>query len=365
MKKFFLLLIPFFCFCQHLVSSSEEQASHQIIRAAFDLGSGSFKVLVSEVDGDLVRRKFSRVISVELGFDLAASKDMKFSANGWQNALNSLKQLVDDAKREGATQFAGVATAAFRRARNGVELLEYLNDQLGINLRLISQEEEGILGFETAMTLSPEFSKQNSLVLDLGAGSLQLTAYDKNEYSVFLSQVGVSQIVKQFFEEIRKTPYLRETHFDPITAEEVVLVMKLLESQISFPAWLKAKRIEGVQLVMCSDTIPQFQSDTGKQDVITKDDIKHVLFNVSNRKDLLKPRERMAFTIAYTLLYRILLDLDLDQFVVKEVTSGCAAGLMKDERFWSHYKQGLGQGTIHEIPLCYDWPAIQPVVQAF
>jgi hypothetical protein len=82
---------------------TEKNTPPPVTRAAFDLGSGKFKLLVADVQGTHVQPKFSRVIAVELGGDFAESKDQTLSAKVERVAELALHDLKEDAKLHGAT----------------------------------------------------------------------------------------------------------------------------------------------------------------------------------------------------------------------------------------------------------------------
>ncbi len=159
-----------------------EQSS--VTRAAFDLGSGTFKLSVAEVNGQDVKFNFSKVIGVGLGLDLAESHCGSFSDKIQGVALSALRELVKDAKKKGAVQFAGIATAAFRNAANGNEFLQKLKIETGINLHLVSQEDEGALAFKTFFNVFQGINEEDCIALDVGAASFQLTVKNKESYDV-------------------------------------------------------------------------------------------------------------------------------------------------------------------------------------
>ena len=62
----------------------------------------------------------------------------------------------------GATQFAGVATEVFRKAKNGSDYLNKVRAE-GISMTLVTQELEGELGFNSVYALSG-ISKEKLIV---------------------------------------------------------------------------------------------------------------------------------------------------------------------------------------------------------
>ncbi len=84
------------------------------------------------------------------------------------------------AAMHGVSEPAVLATSAVRDAENGPELIEEVREKAGLKMRLISGEEEALLGFRGAVSaLGPDFSWETpALVVDLGGGSAQLILGD-------------------------------------------------------------------------------------------------------------------------------------------------------------------------------------------
>jgi exopolyphosphatase/guanosine-5'-triphosphate,3'-diphosphate pyrophosphatase len=74
----------------------------------------------------------------------------------------------------GAPEPAILATSAVRDAENGLELNEKVAKLTGLNMRLISGEEEADLGFRGAISAVGPSWEGPVLVVDLGGGSAQL-----------------------------------------------------------------------------------------------------------------------------------------------------------------------------------------------
>ena len=210
-------------------------------KAAFDLGSGKFKLLVAEVQEKNIQVKFSKLLSVELGADLAESEEQTLSDDIQKKALDSLKELKKNAEEYGATHFQGIATAVFRKAKNGDIFLQNLIRETGLDLEIISQEKEGLLGFYTAAALCPDLKEENMISWDSGNASFQIVTKIENGYEVYEGPVGNSSVAKVFIEEVRKEPFTKKFIINPMTLQECDLLIKLIQSKISPPNWLQKK----------------------------------------------------------------------------------------------------------------------------
>jgi exopolyphosphatase/guanosine-5'-triphosphate,3'-diphosphate pyrophosphatase len=192
MQKVFFVLIST-CF---LLSTFIGHASDSTVvrRAAFDFGSGSIKMQVSDVDittNTIVHTYLKTNIGVYFQGDLLSHPESKaFSAELIQKTMLAMELLKQQAIDLGAVQFSGFSTEAFRIATNSQELFDKINAEFCVPVKLISQQEEGRLGFYTAAIMS-EMDPGKIVVWDIGAGSFQINAEMGNTVEVVKALWGV------------------------------------------------------------------------------------------------------------------------------------------------------------------------------
>ncbi len=222
--------------------------------ATCDLGSGTFRLLIAEMENGEIQVKYTNRIDTKLGIDLGTSSDQTLSEAVQQAALEALQTFKREAEERGATQIKGVATAVFRLARNGVEVLTRLKNETEIDLEIISQEEEGILGFHTAKALFPNISEENLVFWDMGGASFQIVVKHEGAYQVYEGPLGRSQVIKLFIEEIRKETFTKESTLNSITETECNQLVELLKEKISPPEWLTSKTSQRESVVVASSS---------------------------------------------------------------------------------------------------------------
>jgi hypothetical protein len=131
--------------------------STSVIRAAFDVGSGSTKVLVGTVEGSSSHPNHQTVSKVlleqqkEVLLRHALTRGKMLPTTATDQCFQVLEEFVRMAKDLGATEFVGVATAVFREANNGEHFLERVRTELGIPIFIASQVFEGRIGYSTAV----------------------------------------------------------------------------------------------------------------------------------------------------------------------------------------------------------------------
>lgn len=171
------------------------------VRAAFDVGSGRTRMVVAQVNTCEQRIiKILKEDSVKVNYSSVFDKNstggftLEIQKQGLA-ALVKLKAQADDFK---PLAYSGVATAAFRKANNSADFVSEISKKLKINLRVISQEEEGELGFYSAMSVSSGDSSR-LLVWDIGAGSMQFSFRDEKIHVIdggLSSEVFKSRVIR-------------------------------------------------------------------------------------------------------------------------------------------------------------------------
>jgi len=151
--------------------------------AVVDIGTYSTRLLISAFQ---IKDSFEESIEtihdiLSVGKITALGRRLKETGYLQEEAINdvlsTLKEYVLIAKEYHVERIIGFATAACREAKNGSELLEKIK-QLGIDVKLITGEEEAYLSFlATAYGVRPE---GDFVVIDQGGGSTEFVYGRKN-----------------------------------------------------------------------------------------------------------------------------------------------------------------------------------------
>jgi exopolyphosphatase / guanosine-5'-triphosphate,3'-diphosphate pyrophosphatase len=146
--------------------------------AGLDLGTNNCRLLVAEPRGVEfhVVDSFSR--SVRLGDSI--EKTGVLSADAMDRTIEALKICADKVSRAGVSGFRAVATAACRQAQNGEEFAARAREATGVDLEIISAEEEARLAVSGCGPLVDAEAEQ-VLVFDIGGGSTELVLLDVSE----------------------------------------------------------------------------------------------------------------------------------------------------------------------------------------
>lgn len=141
------------------------------VYAALDLGTNNCRLLmaVPSAHGFRVVDAYSR--TTRLGEGLAGSGLLSEAAIA--RTLAALKQCVGRMERRGVTRFRSVTTEACRRAGNCRHFIEQVRSQTGLEMEIISAEEEARLALAGCSPLLRR-DMPDALVFDIGGGSTEL-----------------------------------------------------------------------------------------------------------------------------------------------------------------------------------------------
>jgi len=177
--------------------------------AAIDIGTNSIHLLVAEVDPEL--RSFS-VLVAEKATTRLGERDPEtgdLSSDAIERAFRTLRQDRDLALSHGVEQIVTAATSAVREAPNGGDFLVALQEQLGLEVELVSGPEEArliYLGVLSGMT----FGDQPHLILDIGGGSTELVLADgRDARSLTSTRIGAVRLQREF---CRQDPLPSDRH---------------------------------------------------------------------------------------------------------------------------------------------------------
>ncbi|MFO0998588.1 MAG: Ppx/GppA phosphatase family protein [Alphaproteobacteria bacterium] len=148
-----------------------EGRSGGAVLAALDLGTNNCRLLVARprAGGFEVIDSFSRI--VRLGEGLGQSGQL--GAAAIDRTLAALRICAGKMRRRGVTHSRHVATEACRRAANCEAFLERVADETGLDLEIISAEEEARLAVASCSPLLDQ-ALPYGLLFDIGGGSTEV-----------------------------------------------------------------------------------------------------------------------------------------------------------------------------------------------
>ncbi|MEB3200452.1 MAG: Ppx/GppA phosphatase family protein [Synechococcaceae cyanobacterium] len=166
--------------------------------AAIDIGTNSIHLLVAAIDP--VLHSFS-VLLAEKSTTRLGERDPEtgdLSPESIERAFLTLRHCRDLAISHGVEQITTAATSAVREAPNGRQFLQALQEQLGLEVDLISGPEEARLIYLGVLS-GMSFGEVPHLILDIGGGSTELILADGRDARVLTStRIGAVRLQREF-----------------------------------------------------------------------------------------------------------------------------------------------------------------------
>ena len=140
--------------------------------AAIDVGTNSVKFHIGERSADggwrsVVDRAEITRLGESLGTGVLNPSPMK-------RTIDAIAGMVDEARREGVDEIVAVGTAGLRIARNSADFVAAVKDRCGLDLEVISGDEEARLSY-LAATSALDLGEGSLVVFETGGGSSQFT----------------------------------------------------------------------------------------------------------------------------------------------------------------------------------------------
>jgi exopolyphosphatase/guanosine-5'-triphosphate,3'-diphosphate pyrophosphatase len=125
------------------------------------------------------------------------------SKAGEKALLKAVQDACDQAAAQGVDELLALVTSAIREAANGLEVLDRIRERTGVDLQVLTGEEEARLTF-LAVRRWFGWSAGQLLVLDIGGGSLELASGIDEDPDVALSlPLGAGRLTRKYLPAAR------------------------------------------------------------------------------------------------------------------------------------------------------------------
>jgi exopolyphosphatase / guanosine-5'-triphosphate,3'-diphosphate pyrophosphatase len=129
--------------------------------------------------------------------------DDVLSKAGEKALLRAVQQACDQAEKQNCDELLAMVTSAIREASNGLEVLDRIRERTGVDLQVLTGEEEARLTF-LAVRRWFGWSAGRLLILDIGGGSLELACGVDEDPDVALSlPLGAGRMTREFLPDAR------------------------------------------------------------------------------------------------------------------------------------------------------------------
>jgi exopolyphosphatase/guanosine-5'-triphosphate,3'-diphosphate pyrophosphatase len=165
--------------------------------ASIDIGTNTFRVLICEVSGKRMRRLYVDQVITRLGGGFKKDERLLTDA-AIKRSIIVLKEFSKIIERLGVGKSRTVATSVVRESVNGDEFISRAKDEAGIDIELISGQEEAKLAAAGVLN-SVQITSKYAVILDIGGGSTEyIFLGDDSGMDIVTTSMGVVHLSEKF-----------------------------------------------------------------------------------------------------------------------------------------------------------------------
>lgn len=187
--------------------------------AVMDLGTNTFHLLIAEGNPNNPNILFQTTNPVKLG-EGGINKGLILPA-AYERGVKAMQQFSEEIIKHDVKQVKAIATSALRSAGNGQQFINEVKSKTGIQIETINGDEEADYIYN-GVKAGGCLSQQNSLIIDIGGGSVEFILGNENEILWKQSfEIGAARLMDKFHQ------------VDPIPAEAIDELNAYLEKRLA------------------------------------------------------------------------------------------------------------------------------------
>ncbi|HBR21406.1 MAG TPA: exopolyphosphatase [Nitrospiraceae bacterium] len=171
-----------------------------MLLSSIDVGSNTIRLLIGRVENRKITRLRTGMVITRLAAGIGETGLL--NADNMEKSVSVLKAFSDIISIYGILHVKAVGTSALREAKNSEEFMRRVLSETGINIEVISGEEEAELTARGVIFDLPE--TDSSLIVDIGGGSAEWI-FCRNSSPVEMGTIPTG-VVKLFDNHIKSDP---------------------------------------------------------------------------------------------------------------------------------------------------------------
>lgn len=194
--------------------------------AAIDIGSNAARLLISDViPGPQDKPEFVKVslvrVPLRLGFDVFDKAEI--SAGKVEKILKTIKSYKYLLDVYDVKHLKACATSAMRDARNSEEIIKKVKAETGIEIKVISGQEEASFIYENHIA-EDMTNAESYLYIDVGGGSTELTFFSdgklifKESFNIGTIRLLKNQVAEAQWDEMKEFVKSKTKGYHHVTA---------------------------------------------------------------------------------------------------------------------------------------------------
>jgi exopolyphosphatase / guanosine-5'-triphosphate,3'-diphosphate pyrophosphatase len=167
--------------------------------ASIDIGTNTFRILICETAGKQFRKIYIDQVITRLGGGFKEDERL-LTDSAIKRSIIVLKEFSNIIKSYGVDRSRTVATSVVRESINGHEFIRRVRDEAGIDIELISGQEEARLA-AAGVLKSIKIRGKRVVILDIGGGSTEYIFLDGDiGIEVITASMGVVHLSEKFID---------------------------------------------------------------------------------------------------------------------------------------------------------------------
>ncbi|OPX84473.1 MAG: Guanosine-5'-triphosphate,3'-diphosphate pyrophosphatase [Pelotomaculum sp. PtaB.Bin104] len=172
--------------------------------AAIDIGTNSTRLLVADVSGGSIKPLETRLRNTRLGQGISGGV---LTPAAMERTLDTIDYYQKVAALMGANVVIAAATSAVRDARNRDTFLSMARERLGLNIMVLSGEEEAFLSYQGVLS-GLLLDRMLTVVVDVGGGSTELIWHKEGRLAYLSVNAGALRMTEAGANESQITAIL-------------------------------------------------------------------------------------------------------------------------------------------------------------
>lgn len=170
--------------------------------AAIDCGTNSVRLLIADVDGDVLRdvERLMEIVRLGQGVDRTG----RLAPDALERTFTAMRGYAKLIAKHGATAVRVVATSATRDAENRQEFVDGVREIFGVEPEVVTGAEEAALSF-TGATKGLSFTTPY-LVVDIGGGSTEFVVGSDRVESALSVDIGCVRLTERHLKDAGDPP---------------------------------------------------------------------------------------------------------------------------------------------------------------
>jgi len=171
-----------------------------MLLSSIDVGSNTIRLLIGRVENRKIARLRTGMVITRLAAGIGETGLL--NADNMEKSVSVLKAFSDIISAYGISHIRAVGTSALREAKNSEEFMQRVLSETGINIEVISGEEEAEITARGVLFDLPE--TDSSLIVDIGGGSAEWI-FCENSFPLRMGTIPTG-VVKLFDNHIKSDP---------------------------------------------------------------------------------------------------------------------------------------------------------------